>query len=49
MGEFGEVVGPKTSGLLDQFNSVGWKFYGGYGLLTENRILRNEVSTSYEA
>ncbi len=49
VGEFGEVVGPKTSGLADQFSSVAWKFYGGYGRLTENRITRGEYSTSYEA
>ena len=49
VGEFGEVVGPKKSGILDQFASVGWKFYGNYGLLTENRIVRGEYSTSYEA
>jgi N4-gp56 family major capsid protein len=49
VGEFGQVVGPKDSGLVDQFTSVGWKFYGGYGLLTDNRIVRGEYSTSYEA
>ena len=49
VGEFGEIVGPKKSGILDQFASVGWKFYGNYGLLTENRIVRGEYSTSYEA
>lgn len=48
-GEFGQVVGPKQSGIVDQFASIGWKFYGGYGRLTENRILRGEYSTSYEA
>ena len=49
VGEFGEIVGPKKSGILDQFASVGWKFYGNYGLLSENRIVRGEYSTSYEA
>jgi len=49
VGEYGAVVGPKKDGLLDQFASVGWKFYGQYGLLTDNRILRGEYSTSYEA
>ena len=49
VGEFGEVIGPKKDGLLDQFTSVGWKFYGGYSLLTQNRIFRYECSTSYEA
>ena len=49
VGEFGQVVGPKTSGLAEQFSSIAWKFYGGYGRLTENTILRGEFSTSYEA
>jgi hypothetical protein len=35
--------------LLDQFGSLGWKFYGGYGRPTENTVLRFEGSTSYEA
>jgi hypothetical protein len=49
VGEFGEIVGPKTSGLAEQFSSVAWKWYGNYGRLTENTILRGEFSTSYEA
>ncbi|MFA6174723.1 MAG: hypothetical protein WC701_13730 [Kiritimatiellales bacterium] len=49
IGEYGEVVGPKKFGMLDQFASIGWKYYGGYGRITENRIVRGEFSTSYEA
>lgn len=49
VGEFGKVVGPKVEGLLDQFNSVGWKFYGGYGRITENRLVRGEYSASFDA
>jgi len=49
VGEYGEIVGPKVSGLADQFASVAWKWYGNYGRLTENLLLRGEFSTSYEA
>ena len=49
VGEFGEVVGPKVSGLAEQFASIAWKFYGNYGRLTENLVLRGEYSSSYEA
>ena len=49
VGEFGEIVGPKVSGLAEQFSSIAWKFYGGYGRLTENMVMRGEFSTSYEA
>lgn len=48
-GEFGQVVGPKNSGILDQFTSVGWKWYGGYGLVAENYIFRAEYSSSLQA
>jgi len=49
VGEFGQVVGPKRQGLLDQFISLGWKFYGGYGRISESWILRGEFATSFEA
>ena len=49
VGEFGEIVGPKRDGLLDQFWSLGWKFWGGYGRVAENRLYREEVSVSDEA
>lgn len=49
VGEYGMTVGPKQTGSLDQFNLLGWKFYGGYGRISEHRLLRYECSTSYEA
>jgi N4-gp56 family major capsid protein len=49
IGEFGEVVGPKKEGLLDQFVSLGWKWYGQYARPIENRILRYEVSLGRDA
>lgn len=42
------VVGPKRSGLANQWNSLAWKWWGGYGLVSEHRLFRLEVSTSYE-
>jgi hypothetical protein len=48
-GAFGKVGDPKTTGLLDQFNSLGWKYYGNYARFRENSLLRCEFSTSYEA
>ncbi len=47
--EFGTVVGPKKQGLLDQFESLGWKFYGNYGLPVQTRILRYEHAFSRDA
>jgi len=49
VGADGEVVGPNKTGLLEQFNTLGWKYYGGYGRISENRLLRYECSVSYEA
>jgi len=49
IGEWGKFVEPHVTGNLDQFVTAGWKFYGGYGLISQNRILRGEYSTSYEA
>jgi N4-gp56 family major capsid protein len=46
IGEYGMVVGPKRDGLVDQFVSLGWKYYGGYGRIRENNVLRAEVSSS---
>lgn len=49
IGEYGMVVGPKADGILDQFKSLGWKWYGGYGLVAENYIARGEYSSSLQA
>lgn len=49
VGEFGQIVGPKRDGLVDQFYSLGWKWYGGYGRFKENGLLRIEVSVGAEA
>lgn len=49
VGEFGQVVGPKKEGMLDQFVTLGWKWYGAYARPIENRIIRKEVSFSRDA
>jgi len=49
VGEYGMTVGPKKTGRVDQWASLGWKFYGQYGRPTEHRLLRHESATSYEA
>lgn len=49
VGEFGAVVGPKREGMLDQFSTLGWKWYGAYARPIENRIVRYEVSLSRDA
>ena len=49
IGEFGQLVPEERTGLLKQFISSGWKWYGGYSRLVDNRCLRVEVSSSFEA
>lgn len=49
VGEFGEVVGPKRVGTLEQFVTLGWKWYGAYARPIENRIIRKEVAFSRDA
>lgn len=48
VGEYGQIVGPRRDGLVDQFVSLGWKWYGGYGRFRENGLARIEVSVSAE-
>lgn len=49
VGEFGKLVGPLEDGLAHQWQSLAWKWYGGYGRVAENYILRGEYSSSLDA
>ena len=48
-GEYGAVVGPNLTGRLEQFQTLGWKFYGGYGRWVESWLIRGEFSSSVDA
>lgn len=49
VGEYGDTVGPKKEGMLDQFVSLAWKWYGAYARPIENRVVRYEVAFSRDA
>jgi N4-gp56 family major capsid protein len=49
VGPFGEFVGPKKSGLAEQFESMAWSYYGNYGRIAENTILRGEYASATQA
>lgn len=49
IGEFGKVVGPKPIGNAETFGGVFYKYYGGYGLVGDNWLLRGEYSSSLQA
>jgi len=49
IGEYGTMVGPKKQGLAEQWDSLAWKWYGGFGRISENWLYRAEVSVSEEA
>ena len=46
VGEYGKIVGPTKGGILEQWTSLGWKWYGGYGIVAQNRLMRGEYSSS---
>lgn len=48
-GEFGQLVLDDEVGLLDQWISRGWKWYGAYARPVENRIMRGEYASSLDA
>lgn len=49
VGEYGELIQPYRDGSVRQFVKAGWKWYGNYGRMSENRILRLETSISLQA
>ncbi len=48
VGEFGTMV-EKVDGLLNQFQSLGFKWYGGYGMFNDTYCIRGEYSCSLQA
>lgn len=49
VGEFGEVVGPAKTGSAEQWTTLAWKWFGGYGRMAENYLVRGEYSSSLDA
>jgi len=49
VGEFGKVVGPKRQGLIEQWVSIGWKWWGAYGVISQNRMVRGEYASTLDA
>ena len=49
VGEYGEMIPPYQDGSLRQFTKAGWKWYGGYGIVADNRVARVEVSLGIDA
>jgi len=46
VGEYGTIVGPKRDGALDQWVTLGFKWYGNYGRMSESWLMRAEVASS---
>src|SRR3990172_5377235 len=46
VGEYGTIVGPKRDGSLDQWVTLGFKWYGNYGRMSESWLMRAEVASS---
>ena len=43
----GRLVPPEKTGLLKQFNSLGWFWFGGHAIKAQNRVYRLECAASY--
>ena len=41
-----QLLPPKVDGLLDQWDSAQWRWYGGFGRWAENRLYRMEVGSA---
>ncbi len=41
-----QLLPPKVDGLLDQWDSAQWRWYGGFGRWAENRLYRIEVGSN---
>ena len=48
VGEFGEMVGPRKEGTVDQWTTLAYKWFGAYGRMAENYIIRGEYSSSLD-
>ena len=48
-GEFGKLVLNERQGLVKQWVSQGWKWYGQYARTVESRLARGEFSSSLDA
>lgn len=49
VGEFGELVGPTKVGTVEQWTTLAWKWFGAYGRMAENYVIRGEYSSSLDA
>lgn len=49
VGEYGQMIAPYRDGSVQQFVKAGWKWYGGYGIISDNRVARVEVSLGIDA
>jgi hypothetical protein len=46
LGPDGLIIPPENTGLLKQFNTMGWKGFWGFGRFSENRLYRVEHEPS---
>jgi hypothetical protein len=46
IGENPKLLPPKNDGLLNQWDSLSWHWYGGFARHAENRLYRLEVGSN---
>ena len=48
LGPEGQIILPEVTGILHQFNNIGWKGFWGFGRVSENRVVRVEHGSSFQ-
>ena len=47
LGPEGKIILPEVTGILHQFNNVGWSGFWGFGISAESRLVRVEHAVNY--
>jgi len=49
LGPEGKIILPEVTGILHQFNNVGWSGFWGFGISAESRVARIEHAANYRS
>ena len=49
LGPEGRIILPEVTGILHQFNNIGWSGFWGFGISAENRVVRIETACNFRS
>jgi len=49
LGPEGKIILPEVTGILHQFNNVGWSGFWGFGISAESRVVRIESACNFRS